>query len=498
MMLLILLINCREKRGTFLMRRRFPTTSDEEVEEADESVSAVEEDTNNLKRADSHDEDADSFQEFAEPMTLAQMLQPPSASPLSTSWRPSVYPDLYAVTADGATATYKGTGGRIGDNVDIFYGVAVGKVSLTRSNPCYFEIDIALNDQCPNQACSICIGITANHASAIRTSLLNSTVSCVLYNGSNGSVYVDGAPQSRSFGDGKYTHGDTIGCGVDFEKRKVYFSKNGEIISTVTHASNDVPWFPVVSLRRPGDEVTFRSKTMLQISSQLKITNFKNKIIDHNTMCGLLAEYFTQHSLGGTMDVFKKEVIGENFDFKSENFATKLISEQQTSQQKKTKPWIVSLAKRSKLRTFVMNGEYDKVQIKLKKYVPDSISKTLFEQRVFKDLKVLQFVELVKSNSLLKAIDFAKSEPSISHQVIPMLAYANLGDSPYCHLLTERHRCHVADCLNSEILLKIGTEKMKDESSSSDSSSDVLSPEEPTVIDILFHHFITCKKLYES
>ena len=73
------------------------------------------------------------------------------------------------------------------------------------------------------------------------------------YHADDGNLY-RGAGTGTAFGP-SYSTGDVIGCGVNFQEKSFFFTKNGVLVGEVTNLKDKfhLPFFPCVGCRTPGE-----------------------------------------------------------------------------------------------------------------------------------------------------------------------------------------------------------------------------------------------------
>lgn len=147
------------------------------------------------------------------------------------------------IDEDGLVARYVGPGKTESD------------AAAVRSNRCipqqcglfYFEISVVDRGRDGHLA----VGICQQGASLCR--LPGWEVASVGYHGDDGMCFTglaNGAPFGPTWGTG-----DVIGCGLDVQKRRLFYTKNGVFLGFVKNFefSGASQWFPVIGFRTPGE-----------------------------------------------------------------------------------------------------------------------------------------------------------------------------------------------------------------------------------------------------
>ncbi|CAN1176323.1 Ran-binding protein M homolog [Linum perenne] len=82
------------------------------------------------------------------------------------------------------------------------------------------------------------------------------------YHGDDGFIYVGGVKSTRNIG-AKFTTDDIVGAGLNYASKEFYFTKNGEVVGTVSMEIND-PLFPTVAVYGPNEvKVNFGYKSFV-------------------------------------------------------------------------------------------------------------------------------------------------------------------------------------------------------------------------------------------
>lgn len=73
------------------------------------------------------------------------------------------------------------------------------------------------------------------------------------YLGEDGKKYTEGM-RGEAFGE-TFTTGDVVGCGIQFAKQEIFFTKNGKYLGVAFRKVKGVLLFPTIGLHSPGETV---------------------------------------------------------------------------------------------------------------------------------------------------------------------------------------------------------------------------------------------------
>ncbi|ORZ14156.1 hypothetical protein BCR42DRAFT_354593 [Absidia repens] len=168
---------------------------------------------------------------------------------LPTAWSSTERGVSLDLSENGNEITYKGTG-------------IEGDASSVRSNysvkpQCglfYYEVKIEASDE--NSDGHISIGFCDDYSRLDR--LPGSDDYSWGYHGENG--YLTGGPPSLNNRTRKYGTcfgiGDTIGCGIDFSDKTIFYTRNGIHLGTAFRDVNGKRMYPTIGFKTSGEKVT--------------------------------------------------------------------------------------------------------------------------------------------------------------------------------------------------------------------------------------------------
>ncbi|GBG24547.1 Glucose-induced degradation protein 8-like [Hondaea fermentalgiana] len=125
---------------------------------------------------------------------------------------------------------------------------------------------------------------------------------------------------------------------------------------------------------------------------------------------------------------------------------------------------LATLQKRDVIRRLVLARRPLEAVKRLMRWYPASAINTLVRSGALECLRAQHFVELVAEGDSRKAVNFAQMEleRSTATKLIPLVAYDDLGTSPYASLVSEDHREAVADTANRAMLaLKVDPSQIR-------------------------------------
>jgi hypothetical protein len=171
----------------------------------------------------------------------------------------------------------------------------------------YFEIKIIQS----TDRCSVTVGI------ADRSHILNKSVGTmpgsIGYRGQDGKLCANGSTPIQlgsSFGKN-----DIIGCGIDYESRGIFFTKNGSSIGEESFSTNSkpsLPFFPAISMQSTGDivEANFGNSPFVfslkeYVSSRIgrEFVRISSQQIDSSLPIEVIRKYFAYNAFVKSMEL---------------------------------------------------------------------------------------------------------------------------------------------------------------------------------------------------
>ena len=276
----------------------------------------------------------------------------------------------------------------------------------------YYEITIRQK----SKDCAVAIGFSSAKSSLER--LPGWEPESWAYHGDDGKAFY-GSQQGQSYSH-TFGQGDTIGCGVDFNKGQAFFTKNGTDLGPAFREL-DLPStaiFPCISMKKyNGTLITINfgqhpfvfdmRKKMEEEMSDVNLLIEKTKTNklhpDHATEYGFTQELIAQFlSHGGYIETakeFSRQVQKQQ----------KALHQQQSSAPELQNPETPDARPRQQIRQAILKGDIDTALANVQEYFPDVLPE--FPQILFQ-LKCRKFLELV-----LKAAELDKSRhPVVGHR----------------------------------------------------------------------------------
>ncbi|KAF5954799.1 hypothetical protein HYC85_007655 [Camellia sinensis] len=275
------------------------------------------------------------------------------------------------------------------------------------------------------------------------------------YHGDDGFLY-RGQGKGESFGP-TFTTGDTVGSGINYASQEFFFTKNGEVVGTV---SNDVkgPLFPTIAVHSQYEEVhvnfgnepfQFNLKVFEAQERAKQQTMIEKMSIPQNVSYGLVRSYLLHYGYEDTLKLF-------DIASKSSLPPIPLAQENGFNEQDN----MYALNQRKALRQLIKNGKIEDAFDKLRDWYPqivqDDASATCFL------LHCQKFIELVRAGRLEEAVAYGrmkfdkfyrlKEYEELVKDCAALLAYEQPQNSSVGYLLEESQREMVADTVNAMVL----------------------------------------------
>jgi len=261
--------------------------------------------------------------------------------------------------------------------------------------------------------------------------------------------YTEGM-RGEAFGE-TFTTGDVVGCGIQFAKQEIFFTKNGKYLGVAFRKVKGVLLFPTIGLHSPGETVLvnfgplvgqkffkFDIEEMIREQKQKEMSEVSKINVHVGDVNSIIRNYLLHYGYEETLKSFEAACGG----MKSE-------SAHQT------------LHNRKLIRKLILDGEIEEAIKIISQLYPDLLQNhdnTLFL------LQCQLFIEMIKRSKIDDAIACAQtvlssfrskldqSEEKLLQDVLGLLAYSNPLQSPLSYLLHIQQRESVADELNKSIL----------------------------------------------
>jgi Ran-binding protein 9/10 len=240
--------------------------------------------------------------------------------------------------------------------------------------------------------------------------------------------------------------GDVIGCGINFWRETIFFTKNGKLLGDafIGQVGN---FFPTVSLHSPGDSVRFNfngETRKFVFDFEGHVASFKEarsremQLQPVPSILPLIRNYLTHFGFAQTLISFEK------------------ATNSGPASQAEVDP---SLRHRKTLRDMIMSGHVIDTIEMTRKLFPGLLT----EQRrdVLFRLQCQLFIEFIRGGKLEDAIRLAQeafreaytsSTADLITQHTALFCYSNLADAPMQNLLSQEHREETFDVLNEAVL----------------------------------------------
>ncbi|KAJ2011888.1 hypothetical protein GGI06_004354, partial [Coemansia sp. S85] len=163
---------------------------------------------------------------------------------LPSGWQPAKSLANMAVDSDRVTLRYTGPGRQDHDAAMVRSNYSIP----THTGVYYFEVTIKSRGQ------SGYIGVGLSQGNVAVHRLPGWDAGSWGYHGDDGNSFSGDGRGSR-YGPG-FTTGDTVGCGIDFAQRRIFFTRNGFFLGyAFDKIDTTKDLFPCVGMRTPGEHV---------------------------------------------------------------------------------------------------------------------------------------------------------------------------------------------------------------------------------------------------
>lgn len=293
-----------------------------------------------------------------------------------------------------------------------------------------------------------------------------------------------------------FNTGDVIGAGILLEKQEIFYTKNGKYLG-VAFRNVSLPLYPTIGLHSMNEcvQVDFVGEkgfvfdpTTLVAQVEENIKQAVESVPLSVAMTHQLVRKYLQHygyartlrafdDLSGANNL-SKEVDGAESTASAVkrtklSYAEKLRSSSKRAQEQSSSasqdPLDTSLELRSAVRAHILNGRPEEAEALLQEKLPQ-----MFEEKnrsicmlVKATLACQSFIRMMQEGRITDAVkyaqdvlveyrDISKGFDEKIQDVLALLAYHNMSESPVAHLLSCQHTDSVADVINRAVLYLMG------------------------------------------
>ncbi|XP_047307102.1 ran-binding protein M homolog isoform X2 [Impatiens glandulifera] len=280
------------------------------------------------------------------------------------------------------------------------------------------------------------------------------------YHGDDGLLY-RGHGKGETFGP-TYTAGDTVGSGINYATKELFFTKNGVVVGSV-HKDVMSPLFPTVAVHSLNEEITVNFgkqpfvfdikafETQERAKQQMTVDKV---YLEQDVSYGIVRSYLVHYGYEDTLSLL---------DLASVSSLPPIMSPPVSPIQRNgfNGDNEYALFQRRVLRQLIKNGDIDDAFRRLRDWYP-----TVFQDGSSIACFLLQcqkFIELVRVGKVSEAIINGRKtfdmQPKLPVNVddlikdcAALVAYIEPEKSVVGYLMKESHREFVADAINALIL----------------------------------------------
>jgi hypothetical protein len=241
------------------------------------------------------------------------------------------------------------------------------------------------------------------------------------YNGKTGSIHGFDNVEGEDYGP-LFTTGDCIGCGYNYPKQHLFFTKNGEDLGVAfRNIDVSVPLYPTIALHSPNEEVRvivgseawlFQLGPLLENEEKAVLCKKKTMLLSPEVMPRIVENYLLQHGYSETYRAFcgeknKRKRAGGNTD-KGEDEAMSECSDGEVAAVP-LDGCVSTLEFRGRMRGLICMGDIGRAITLLRN---EDRWRVLLEERpeALFLLNCQRFVEMIRQKDFVLAISFARSE----------------------------------------------------------------------------------------
>lgn len=341
-----------------------------------------------------------------------------STSPLPTRWNRDDKQGGLEVMADGLEVKYTSPKPSAEREYEA-HSIRADHPAPSEAGIYYFEITILSRKR---DETTVCVGFAARSVALGRQPGWEKE--SYGYHGDDGQAYL-GDSSGKHYGPPYTTH-DTVGCGINFRTRTIFFTRNGVNLDTAAKDIKSDPrdrLYPIVGLKRNGEHVQTnfgQTPFIFDIDGMMKQEQLKVKQEIAGTSIAKLAGpksnetellqqlvlQFLQHDgYVETARAFAEEIQSEKRDLSLDaNAPVEGINIKDDE----------DANRRQRIRKSILDGDVDKAFKYTQTYYPDVLNEN---QHVYFKLRCRKFIEMVRRSSSLNSHHKSISKKSNGHFV---------------------------------------------------------------------------------